>query len=171
MPLPVGKWAAGVYSRPLRPGPVGRCLVISFKGQPVDDLFVFLGQEWMLVGIFVVLIYVYAWRERLKNGQPITTSEATSLINTEAAVWLDVRDSGEFKSGHMVDAINIPFSKLTEQIESLEKYRDKTLIVVDKMGQHAGSAGRQLGAKGFSVRRLSGGISEWQNQNLPLVKK
>lgn len=144
---------------------------IHIKGNRVDDLLVFLSQEWMLVGILVVLIYVYAWRERLKNGQPISTSQATVLINTDAGVWLDVRDSGEFKSGHIVDAINIPHGKLAEQIDSLEKYRDKTLIVVDKMGQHAGSAGRQLGAKGFTVRRLSGGISEWQNQNLPLVKK
>ncbi|MDO3381310.1 rhodanese-like domain-containing protein [Gilvimarinus sp. SDUM040014] len=125
----------------------------------------------MLVGILVVLIYVYAWRERLKNGRPVTTSEATALINTDAAIWLDVRDASEFKSGHMVDAINIPHGKLAEQMDSLEKYRDKVLIVVDKMGQHAGSAGRQLGNKGFDVRRLSGGISEWRNQSLPLVKK
>ncbi|WP_368045276.1 rhodanese-like domain-containing protein [Gilvimarinus algae] len=137
----------------------------------MDDFFRFLSQEWMLVGILVVLIYVYAWRERLKNGRPVTTSEATALINTDAAIWLDVRDASEFKSGHMVDAINIPHGKLAEQMDSLEKYRDKVLIVVDKMGQHAGSAGRQLGNKGFDVRRLSGGISEWRNQSLPLVKK
>jgi len=27
-----------------------------------------------------------------------------------------------------------------------------------------------LAKAGYDVRRLSGGISEWQNQNLPLVK-
>jgi rhodanese-related sulfurtransferase len=52
----------------------------------------------------------------------------------------------------------------------LEPHKSKTLILVDKMGQHAGAAGRLLKAEGFTVNRLEGGMTEWQNQNLPLVK-
>nr|WP_049723947.1 rhodanese-like domain-containing protein [Gilvimarinus polysaccharolyticus] len=130
----------------------------------------FLSQQWMLVSTLAVLVLIYAWRERVKNGQPVTTQQATTLINADTAIWLDVRESKEFEAGHMVDAINIPYSKVAERLDELEKHRTKTIIVVDKLGQHAGSTGRLLGTKGFDVRRLSGGISEWQNQGLPLIK-
>jgi len=43
--------------------------------------------------------------------------------------------------------------------------------LVCKIGQHASAAGSQLIKEGFSdVRRLSGGMAEWLNANLPLVK-
>jgi len=45
-------------------------------------------------------------------------------------------------------------------------------VLVCKMGQSAGAAGRKLRADGFSdVRRLSGGMAEWNASNLPVVKK
>ncbi|HEY7885279.1 MAG TPA: rhodanese-like domain-containing protein [Cellvibrionaceae bacterium] len=134
------------------------------------DFFVFISQQWLLVSTLVVLVYIYAWRERIKNGRPATTQEATALINSDEGVWLDVRDEADFAAGHMVDAIHIPYSKVAGELAALEKHRDKTIIVVDKMGQHAGSVGRTLGNQGFKVRRLGGGIAEWRNQSLPLVK-
>src|SRR5690606_27331328 len=111
-----------------------------------------------------------AWRERIKNGRPISAHEATRMLNSETGILLDVRDKAEFKAGHIPGAINIPHSKVVSQLDSLEQYRDKTLVVADKIGQHAGSVGRTLGEKGFEVRRLAGGVAEWQNQSLPLVK-
>lgn len=147
----------------------GFCQSCVEKGARVE-FFVFISQEWLLVSMLVVLVYIYAWRERIKNGRPATTQEATALINSDSGIWLDVRDAKDFAAGHMVDAIHIPYNKVNDELDRLEKYRDKTIIVVDKMGQHAGSVGRTLGNKGFTVRRLAGGVAEWRNQSLPLVK-
>jgi rhodanese-related sulfurtransferase len=53
----------------------------------------------------------------------------------------------------------------------LEKYRDKPLILVCKMGQQSGAAGKKLGAEGFTgVYRMSGGMMEWGALQLPLIK-
>jgi rhodanese-related sulfurtransferase len=134
------------------------------------NFFVFISQEWLLVSMLLVLIYVYAWRERIKNGRPISPHEVTRLLNSDAAVLVDVRDAADFKAGHIVGAINIPHAKAASQLDALEGSRDKIIILADKMGQHAGSVGRLLGGKGFEVRRLGGGIMEWQAQSLPLVK-
>lgn len=139
------------------------------KGVHVD-FFVFISQEWLLVSTLVVLVYIYAWRERIKNGRPANSQEATALINSDEGIWLDIRDDADFAAGHMVDAVHIPYARVASELSALEKYRDKTIIVVDKMGQHAGSVGRTLGNQGFTVRRLAGGIAEWRNQSLPLVK-
>lgn len=134
------------------------------------NFFQFLVQEWMLTSLLAVLVIAYTLRERVKSGVPITNNQLTALVNSDTAVILDIRPSAEFKAGHLVDAINIPYERINSDLATLEKYKSKTIIIVDKMGQYAGTAGRQLAKEGFEVRRLSGGISEWQNQNLPLVK-
>lgn len=130
----------------------------------------FLIQEWILTSLLVALIVAYSLRERVKSGVPISNNELTRLVNSDKAIILDIRASADFKLGHLVDAINIPYERINSDIATLEKYKSKTIIIVDKLGQHAGSAGQQLAKAGYDVRRLSGGISEWQNQNLPLVK-
>jgi len=38
------------------------------------------------------------------------------------------------------------------------------------MGQHAGGVGKEMTKQGYTVRRLSGGMSEWQQQNMPVVQ-
>ena len=48
--------------------------------------------------------------------------------------------------------------------------RQKLIVLVDQMGQHAGSAGKLLTKDGFNVRRLKGGMSEWQHQSMPVVQ-
>lgn len=135
------------------------------------EFFVFVSQEWLLITTLAVLMVVYAMRERIKNGKPIPAYEVTRLLNSDAAVLLDVRDAAEFKAGHISGAINLPHAKVTAEAEQLlAPHRDKIIVVADKIGQHAGAAGRTLGQKGFDVRRLAGGVTDWQGQGMPLVK-
>lgn len=130
----------------------------------------FLTQEWLLVGGLAILIAIYLITEKVKSGLPVSTHELTSLVNVQKAVVLDLRPAAEFKLGHLVDAINIPYERINSDLALLEKHKSSIIIIVDKMGQHAGHVGRTLKKLGFDVRRLSGGISEWQSQNLPLIK-
>lgn len=124
----------------------------------------------MLFSLLAVLVAAFIWTESHKGGQAMSHHDVTRLINSDAAVLLDVRDTKDFGSGHIVDAINIPYAKLTTRVVELEKFREKTIVVVDKLGQHAGAAGKILKDKGFEVARLQGGLAEWKAQNLPLVK-
>lgn len=93
------------------------------------------------------------------------------MLNDGSGVLLDVRDKADFNAGHIAGAVHILHSKVASELGQLEPYRNKTVIVADKIGQHAGSVGRVLGQNGFEVRRLSGGVAEWQSQRLPLVKQ
>ena len=134
------------------------------------DFFVFISEQWLLVSVLVALIYVLAISERIKAGKPASAHEATQLINTQDARVVDLRDRSEFAAGHIVDAIHIPHGDIEKRIGELAPYKEKTLILADKIGQHAGPVGRQLKKAGYTVRRLEGGMSEWSNQKLPLVK-
>ncbi|QIL91997.1 rhodanese-like domain-containing protein [Microbulbifer harenosus] len=134
------------------------------------DFFVFISEQWLLVSLLVALIYALAISERIRAGKPASAHEATLLINRDGAKVIDLRDRAEFTAGHIVDAIHIPHGEVEKRMGELAPYKEKTLILADKMGQHAGPVGRQLKKAGYTVRRLEGGMSEWTNQKLPLVK-
>ena len=136
----------------------------------VAHLIEFASHHYVLSTLFVVLLALLLAHEAGRGGRSLSSRELTALLNAGQGVVLDVRPHKEFAAGHIVDALNIPHDKLASRIAELEKHKDKTLIVVDAMGQHAGSVCAQLRKAGFTVARLSGGISSWRADNLPLVK-
>ena len=134
------------------------------------DWIAFVNQEWLLIGLLAVLIAALIVVESRKGGKAINYHEVTRLLNSDDAILLDVRETKEFKAGHIVNAVNIPHLKLAERLSELEKYKSKTIIVADKFGQHAGACGKTLQDNGYTSTRLQGGMSEWFNQNLPVIK-
>jgi rhodanese-related sulfurtransferase len=153
---------ASVYSAPVFLPNIIRCIPLDF--------FIFASEQWLLISVFMLLMYAFIWRESSKGGKSITYHELTRLINADQAVVLDLRDTKEFESGHIAGAINIPFSKIKDRVSELESRKDRLIVLVDKVGQHSGSIGRELRKQGFNVNRLSGGMSEWFNEKLPTVK-
>lgn len=137
----------------------------------MTQIIIFLGQQWLYVTVLIVLVFFYIQAEIKRGGQTISTHQLTHLVNRENALVLDVRENAEFKEGHIVDALHIPFTKLKERLSELDKHKDKPLVIVDKMGQHSGAAGKQLRDAGFNVSRLEGGMTEWRGSNLPVVKE
>ena len=81
-----------------------------------------------------------------------------------------MRAQKDFSTGHIVDSLHIPYEKVSARIAELEKHKTKTIVVVDAMGQHAGSIARELKKAGYTAAKLSGGIATWRGDNLPLVK-
>ncbi|WP_067516115.1 rhodanese-like domain-containing protein [Endozoicomonas ascidiicola] len=124
------------------------------------------------VGALAALAGALAFTEMRKGGQSVSTAELTGLVNRDLGVVLDAREKADFAKGHIVNAINIPFTKIKERATELDKYREQTIIVVDAMGQHSGSVVKELKAAGFTqVVRLSGGMNSWTSDSLPVVKK
>ena len=65
----------------------------------------------------------------------------------------------------------MPFSSSETRASELAANKDKPIVLVCKMGQHSSAAGKKLKALGFDdVRRLSGGMAEWNAAGLPVVK-
>jgi rhodanese-related sulfurtransferase len=132
----------------------------------------FVGNHPFLTGTFALLLVLFIRNEMRRGGHSISVQQLVDLVNREGAVVLDVRDRKEFESGHIVGAINIPYANLDTRIDELRKYGEKPIIVACRMGQHSGAAGTLLRKQGFkNVSRLAGGMAEWLNQNLPVVRK
>jgi rhodanese-related sulfurtransferase len=136
----------------------------------VAHLIEFATNHYLLVGIFVVLLALLIAREMSRGGRSLSTAELTALVNKDQGVVVDIRTTKDFAAGHIVGALNIPQDKLTARVGELEKHKAKTIILVDALGQHAGTHARELLKSGFTAAKLSGGISSWKADNLPLVK-
>jgi rhodanese-related sulfurtransferase len=138
----------------------------------MDRVIEFSINHWPLVFSFVVLA-ILALNIEIKraSGSALNTRETTLKINNEEARIIDIRESKDFKTGHIVDAINIPLLKLDSRMNELEKYKNKPLIVVCNLGQQAGAAVKKLETAGFEqVFKLSGGMSSWRAESLPVVR-
>ncbi len=138
----------------------------------MDRVLEFIGNHIELSGLFVFFLAALWFTERSRSGKSLSPAEVTRLLNSDEAVVIDVRDKKDFAEGWITGAIHMPFASVESRIAELEKYKDKQIILVDKMGQHSGATGKILLAKGYeNVCRLQGGISEWKNSNMPLVRK
>ncbi len=138
----------------------------------MDRVIEFSINHWPMVFSFVVLaILAISIEVKRASGSSLSTRETTLKINNEEARILDIREAKEFKTGHIVDAINIPLVKLDSRLSELDKYKDKPLIIVCNIGQHAGQAVKKLETAGFDkVFKLSGGMSTWRAESLPVVR-
>ncbi len=134
------------------------------------DWFVFVSEQWILVSLLAILVSALIVVEKKRAGLQLSSHEATRLLNADKAIIVDLRESKDFSVGHIVDALNIPFAKLKDRAVELDKHKSKTVILVDKMGQHTGAGFKTLTELGYDCARLQGGMMEWQNQNLPVVK-
>jgi rhodanese-related sulfurtransferase len=127
----------------------------------------------LLIGLAVLALLALAVDEglrRLRNYREVGPAESVLLINKGAAV-LDLRSEGEFSAGHIIHARNIPLSELEARAAELEKLRGQSLLVCCKTGSDAATAAAKLAKRGFeSLAVLKGGISAWQQEQLPLER-
>jgi len=116
------------------------------------------------------LVAFYELRERMHAFAALTAAQAVRLMN-QGALLLDVRAKEAYDAGHIGDARNVPLSELEGQVESLKKWRDKTVITYCDSGVSGAGGARILAKLGFAkVFNLRGGVSAWLKDNLPLVK-
>jgi phage shock protein E len=77
-------------------------------------------------------------------------------------IIIDVRSPGEFASGHVANAINIPVSEINDKYHQINK--DKMVILYCASGMRSGAAKRILKAKGFNNLYNGGNANNVQNK-------
>ncbi len=139
----------------------------------MSRVFEFVGNNPLLFAAFAAVLGMIIYYEytRFASGlKRLSPFEATQLLNEGEAIFLDVRDDKEFKSGHVLNARHIPLSTMDKFMHELEKHKDKDVVVYCDNGQRSQRAGMRLRKNGFTrLHVISGGINEWQKANLPTV--
>jgi len=132
----------------------------------------FIGNHLLLSSMWLITLGAIIFYHQRTGSQSVAPQQAVMLINRKDAVVVDVREKKEFETGHIVDSINIPLAKLKQRITELKKHKQKPVVVVCKLGQHSGQAAKTLQEAGHTeVFKLSGGLTEWKAQSLPLIQK
>lgn len=141
----------------------------------MTQLINFLSKHWLLsggFGILLLLLLINEIRQLMVVKTQLGVQETIRMINHHNAVVIDVREADSFRQAHIVGAINIPKEQFFDKIVSLNKYKDKPIILACATGTLTPDMIIQLEKVGFEqVYGLAGGILAWQVENLPLVKK
>jgi rhodanese-related sulfurtransferase len=134
----------------------------------------FIQENLLLIAVAFVSGAMLLWPyvRRVGGGPSVTALQATQLMNREDALVVDVREPGEYGSGHIIGAKNVPLSRIDGLgSEIAAKRKDKPLIVYCDNGSRSAKAAAALRSQGFSrVVNLSGGLGAWQQAGLPVQK-
>ena len=104
----------------------------------------------------VVLLVLLQIRNRVGKADP---SQARALVKSGAQL-IDVRTPGEFSSGHVEGARNIPVQELGERIGEVGP-KDVPVVLYCRSGARSAKAKRMLESSGFREVHDVGAMSRW----------
>ncbi|MDP3277150.1 MAG: rhodanese-like domain-containing protein [Deltaproteobacteria bacterium] len=117
-----------------------------------------MSSEWVKIalGILAALAVVYLVVQR--SGD-VAGSEARQLVSAGARL-VDVRSPGEFASGHLEGAINVPVQELGQRMGELEP-KSAPIVIYCLSGTRSAQASRMLKSAGFAQVHNLGAMSRW----------
>jgi rhodanese-related sulfurtransferase len=92
------------------------------------------------------------------------------LASRTGPVLLDVRTPGEFASGHISGAVNVPVTSLPGRLPSLGLPSGRPVVAICLSAHRSPPAVRLLLRGGVDARQLAGGMIAWRLAGLPLVR-
>lgn len=104
-----------------------------------------------------------------KKHKEISASELNVLLANDEALLVDVREEGEFATGHIKGAINLPLSQF--QASRIPDAKGKQIILQCAGGKRSAMAlDKCSAAQAVIDTHLAGGIGAWQSAGLPIVR-
>jgi phage shock protein E len=105
-----------------------------------------MNSNWTVLLIIAVAVVVVLMMK--KSGQ-IPARDALAHLKNGALV-IDVRSPGEFNSGHLSRAINLPLGEIETALPSRVPDKTQVLLLHCASGMRSGSARQKLKAMGYT---------------------
>lgn len=142
----------------------------------MDRYIEFIFNHYILVLALAVVTYLLVQEildSLMNKANSISPLSAVAKMNNDEIVFFDVREAPEFVDSHIEQAINVPLSKLKDEIANLSQYKDKSVVITCQNGARSASAGRHLTKAGFkNLYTLTGGMTAWEEDyKLPVILK
>jgi rhodanese-related sulfurtransferase len=133
----------------------------------------FISNHYLLSLAWVVVLYLLIQDliensfNKYKGLSPLLA--VTKMNSSESVKVIDVREIHEYIKGHIEDSLNIPLSKLDDQLPELEGLKSQPVIVVCHTGTRSIPACKTLIKAGFQdVYNITGGMQSWEDNKLPI---
>ncbi len=92
----------------------------------------------------------------------ITAAEAKKIMDEQpGAIVLDVRTQEEFDTGHIANALLLPYDEIDAKAENLLSDKTRTILVYCRSGRRSAIAAGALAKLGYQDVRDFGGINSW----------
>ena len=131
----------------------------------------FIRDNIFLIGVAAYCIGALLW-PYIRTTAKVNNSEATTLINKGKTTILDIRTRKEYQSGHLLNAVSMPFLSLKDQLGQLEEsFKKQPVLLIDHEGKDSAAAAKILKENGFTkINILKGGMASWTKEGLPTTK-
>ena len=103
--------------------------------------------------------------EPQQDTQELTPQEASDRAAAGAQV-VDVRSGHEWEAGHIAGARHVVYDQLHERAGEID--RERPVILYCRGGNRSSAAAAALRTAGYDAVHVSGGVSAWADQGLPL---
>ncbi len=138
----------------------------------MDQYLEFISNHYLLCLALVVVTFLLI-QDLVENTfnkyEGLSPLIAVTKMNNDDTVIVDVRDPHEFIAGHIENAINIPLSKFSDELDQLDQYKSRPLIVVCKTGTRSVPACKTLTKANFEdVYNIIGGMQSWEDNKFPI---
>jgi phage shock protein E len=97
----------------------------------------------LVIAVVVVVIFI------LKKAGRISAKDARAHLKNGALV-IDVRSRGEFNSGHLPNAVNIPLDEIETALPRRVKDKNQVLLLHCLSGTRSGMAKNKLKSLGYA---------------------
>jgi rhodanese-related sulfurtransferase len=116
------------------------------------------------------------WPFSKRSGRTATAVDVPTVDVKQAfarskrgARIVDVRSSGEFKTGHPKGAVSVPPALIKKDLTGLG--HDDDLLVICLSGHRSPRQARKLAEMGFTrVSNVQGGLHAWKKAGLPVKR-
>jgi molybdopterin/thiamine biosynthesis adenylyltransferase/rhodanese-related sulfurtransferase len=106
---------------------------------------------------------------RIKAQVEEIDPSAVRELAGEGVALIDVRESGEWESGHLPGAKHVPRAYLESRIDAAVPDRSQHVILYCASGQRSALAANTLQELGFEhVESMTGGITLWKDRGYPV---
>lgn len=126
----------------------------------------------LIVIFFLIVLTGCGKAQNSKSESSLPAIEfSKKLEQTKDVQLVDVRTPGEFRNGHLKNAMNIDWNAddFNEKVKALDKSRP--VFVYCMSGPRSMAAAAKLQEMGFkNVYEMQGGMMKWRNASLPEVK-
>lgn len=122
----------------------------------------FILNHYILALALVVVTYLLIqelFDSALKKFGFVSPLLAVTKMNNGNTVVIDVREPDEFNKGHIDSAVNLPLSKIKEQISSFDAYKNNQVLIVCQDGTRSATTGKIITKAGHKdVFVITGGM-------------
>ena len=117
------------------------------------------------LALFILILSSSCIFSKGEGYKRIWMDEAKTLMEKEEGyILLDVRTKGEYESGYIPGAINIPLSDIDEKIISFLPDKSQMILVYCRSGNRSREASDKLSKLGYTNILEIGGINAWKGE-------